>query len=61
MTNIRRDTTDPEDNKLRRAADLVEQGYDDRFPARGRARTSSGDHCPLDQVSREGKLTPYRK
>lgn len=61
MTNIRRDITDPVDNKLRRACDIVQQGYDDRWPARGRANQEAFEWRPLGDVSREGRLVPYRK
>jgi hypothetical protein len=50
MTNIRRDTTD-----------WVEQGYDDRWPSRGRANQVDREWPPRDVVSRHGKLEQYRK
>lgn len=56
-----RDTTDPVDAKLGRAVDWVEKALDDRWPARGKANTRSGDYRPLDDVSRERRQVPYRK
>jgi hypothetical protein len=57
-----KDTTDQAgDDKFRRAVDWVEQGYDDRYPARGRANQVSRDYRPLEDVSREGRCAPYRK
>ena len=61
MTNIRRDTTDPVDNKLRRGIDWVEQGYDDRWPARGQANVPTREYRPLENVNREGRQAKYRK
>lgn len=57
----KRDTTDPVDDKLRRGVDWVEKALDDRWPARGKANTSSGEYRPLDDVSREGRPAKYRK
>ena len=57
-----KDTTDQAgDSKLRRGIDWVERGYDDRFPARGRANQVGRDYRPLEDVSREGSCAPYRK
>ena len=62
MTNIIRDTTDPIDNKLRRATEIVETELDDRWPARGvTGKAGRGDYAPLEDVSREGRRVPYRK
>jgi hypothetical protein len=61
MTNIRRDITDQADNKLRRGIDWVEQGYDDRWPSRGRANQVDREWPPRDVVSRHGRLEQYRK
>jgi hypothetical protein len=60
-TNVRRDTTDPVDNKLKRATEWAEQGYDDRWPARGRANQEAFEWRPLDQINRDGKPAVYRK
>ena len=57
-----RDTTDPLDAKLRRATEMVEEQYDDRWPARGNANVRrTNEYEPLDMVSRQNRLTPYRK
>jgi len=57
-----RDTTDPLDAKLRRATEMVQEQYDDRFPARGNANVRrTNEYLPLDMVSRQNRLTPYRK
>ena len=57
-----RDTTDPLDAKLRRATDMVQEQYDDRWPARGNANVRrTNEYLPLDMVSRQNRLTPYRK
>ena len=56
------DTTDPVGPKFRRAVDVVQTQYDDRWPARGlTGRRIGGEYRPLDDVSREGRLTEYRK
>lgn len=55
------DTTDPVGPKLRRGVAWVEQGYDDRWPARGRANQVDREYRPLEDVSREGRCVPYRK
>lgn len=56
------DTTDPIGRKFRRACDIVEQQYDDRWPARGlTGRRIGGEYRPLDDVSRDGRLEEYRK
>jgi len=57
-----RDTTDPLDAKLRRATEMVQEQYDDRWPARGNANVRrTNEYLPLDMVSRQNRLTPYRK
>jgi len=57
-----RDTTDPLDAKLRRGVDTVAHQYDDRWPARGQANVRrTNEYLPLDAVSRQNRLTPYRK
>jgi len=57
-----RDTTDPLDAKLRRATEMVQEQYDDRWPARGNANVRrTNEYLPLDAVSRQNRLTPYRK
>lgn len=55
------DTTDPIGRKFRRACDIVEQQYDDRFGARGTTGQVAREWRPLEDVSREGRLVPYRK
>lgn len=56
------DTTDPIGRKFRRACDIVEQQYDDRWPARGTTgRRTNREWLPLDDVSRDGRLEEYRK
>jgi len=57
-----RDTTDQRDAKLSAAVDVVEKHLDDRFPARGNANVRrTNEYLPLDMVSRQNRLTPYRK
>jgi len=57
-----RDTTDQLDAKLRRATDMVQEHLDDRWPARGNANVRrTNEYLPLDMVSRQNRLTPYRK
>lgn len=57
-----KDTTDQAgDDKFRRAVDWVEKGLDDRWPARGTANNRDREYRPLEDVSREGRQTPYRK
>ncbi len=56
-----RDTTDPVDRKLRRAVDWVEKALDDRWPARGQANIAPREYAPLENVSRAGRQTAYRK
>lgn len=46
---------------LRRAIDTVEQQLDDRWPARGQANVRTREYRPLDDVSREGAVTTYKK
>ena len=56
------DTTDPIGRKFRRACDIVEQQYDDRWPARGlTGRRIGGEYRPLEDVSRDGRLEEYTK
>jgi hypothetical protein len=55
------DTTDPVGRKFRRACDIVEQQYDDRWPARDTTGKRSHEWPPLEDVSRAGRLTEYRK
>lgn len=55
------DTTDPVGRKFRRGVDWVEKAYDDRWPARGQANIRTREYPPLEDVSREGRLTEYRK
>lgn len=55
------DTTDPIGRKFRRACDIVEQQYDDRWPARGQANVRTREYQPLDDVSRQGSVTRYMK
>lgn len=57
-----RDTTDPLDAKLSRAVDTVAHQLDDRFPARGNANVRrTNEYLPLDVVSRQNRLVPYKK
>jgi len=57
-----RDTTDQLDAKLRRGVEMVQEQYDDRFPCRGQANVRrTNEYLPLDMVSRQNRLTPYRK
>jgi hypothetical protein len=55
------DTTDPVGPKFRRGVDVVEQQYDDRWPARGQANIRAREYPPLDDVSRQGTVTRYLK
>lgn len=55
------DTTDPVGRKFRRGVDWVERALDDRWPAREKANTRSGEYRPLDDVSREGRPAKYRR
>jgi hypothetical protein len=57
----RPDASDGRGSKFRRAIDTVQQGYSDRWPARGTANTRTGEWPPLEDVSRQGKLTEYLK
>jgi len=56
-----RDATDPLDRKLRRASDMVQEQYDDRWPSRGNANIRTREWPPLEDVSRQGRLVPYMK
>jgi len=57
-----RDTTDQLDAKLARGVETVAHQYDDRWPARGQANVRrTNEYLPLDMVSRQNRLTPYRK
>jgi len=57
-----RDTTDMLDAKLKRGVDTVAHQYDDRFPCRGNANPRMvNEYLPLDAVSRQNRLVPYRK
>lgn len=56
-----RDTTDTIDRKFRRACDIVQEQYDDRWPARDTTGRRSREWPPLEDVSRAGRLEPYRK
>jgi hypothetical protein len=56
-----RDTTDLVDRKFRRACDIVQEQLDDRWPARGTTGQVPREWRPLEDVSREGRLAPYRK
>lgn len=47
--------------RFRKACDMVEQQYDDRWPARGTTGQRAREWRPLDQVSREGRLEEYKK
>lgn len=47
--------------RFRKACDIVEQQYDDRFGARGTTGQVAREWRPLEDVSREGRLVPYRK
>ena len=55
------DTTDPVDRKFRRACDIVQEQYDDRWPARDTTGHRSREWGPLEDVSRAGRREPYRK
>lgn len=55
------DRTDTRPEILRAAVKKASEGYNDRWPARGKAGSRGGDYRPLDDVSREGVRTPYRK
>jgi hypothetical protein len=57
----KRDTTDPIDRKFRRACDIVQEQLDDRWPARDTTGQRSREWPPLEDVSRAGRLTEYRK
>ena len=56
-----RDTTDQRDRKFRSAVDLAQEQGVDRWPARGLTGGRGGDYRPLDLVSREGRVVPYRR
>jgi|307.fasta_scaffold110821_3 hypothetical protein len=56
-----RDAADGADRKFRRAINMVEHHYSDRWPARGAANYRDGEYRPLDDVSRQGSLTRYLK
>ena len=47
------DKTDTSATILRDAVRRVERGYDDRWPARGKANSRGSDYRPLDEISRE--------
>lgn len=55
------DVTDPVGPKFRRGVDWVEKAYDDRFPCRGQSNVRTREYQPLDDVSRQGRRTSYRK
>lgn len=55
------DTTDPVAKKLRRGVDWVEQGYDDRWPARGQANLEPREYRPLENVNRGGRQAAYKR
>lgn len=55
------DKTDTSATILRDAVRRVERGYDDRWPARGKANSRGSDYRPLDEISREGAPAKYRK
>lgn len=56
------DATDQRSDKLRGGVNRVAQQIVDRWPARGHANVrKSNDYPPLDAVSRNGKIVPYRK
>jgi hypothetical protein len=55
------DASDPVGPKFRRAINIVEQQYDDRWPARGPANSRSREYRPLENVSREGRQEEYKK
>lgn len=56
------DTTDPVGRKLGRATAIVQEQYDDRWPARGTTgRRTNREWLPLDDVSRDGRLEEYKK
>lgn len=50
-----------ERGELRRAVRIVEEQYDDRWPARGTANSRAREYRPLENVSREGRQEEYRK
>lgn len=57
-----RDTTDQADAKLLIAVNEVQRHLDDRWPARGQANVrKTNEYLPLDVVSRQNRLVPYRK
>jgi len=61
LSRDERDASDMVDRKLRKACDMVEQGYSDRWPARGQATVPTREWRPLEDVSRGGKITEYLK
>jgi len=56
-----RDAVEAGDRKFRRACDIVQEQYDDRWPARGTANVRTREWSPLDAVSRQRRLVPYRR
>lgn len=55
------DPTDTVPDKFHRAVRIVEQQYDDRWPARGKANSRTREYRPLENVSREGRQEEYKK
>ena len=55
------DKSDRGEENLRKAVIAAERGYDDRWPARGKTGSDSGDYRPLDEVYRSGQPVKYRK
>lgn len=54
-------TGDKGQKMLREAVVAASRGYSDRWPARGKTSSASGDYRPLDEVYREGQPVKYRK
>lgn len=55
------DTTDPVGPKFRRACEIVERELNDRWPARDTTGQRSHEYRPLEDVSRGGRVTEYKK
>lgn len=55
------DTTDPVGRKFGRSVRIVEECYDDRWPARGQANVRAREYRPLENVSRGGRQAEYKK
>lgn len=54
-------STDTGSTIFKIAVEAAQRGYDDRWPARGKTGSRGGDYLPLDEVSRAGYPTKYKK